>query len=152
MANSVSQAYRAAQSGTSASGGLDLEMVVEIEGLDELEEAFTEGSKRAVRKFLRSVEMKAAKVLKDHLSEEAPYRTGELSEDIHTQTVMGDGTMTVRVGPSKETFYGVFQEFGAPEANVPAQHWMENTAREHQDEVLEEYMNAVSEGLQEMKK
>jgi HK97 gp10 family phage protein len=131
---------------------VDIEIVTNIEGLDELEEAFTEGGKRAVKKFLRRVELKAAKVLKDALSEEAPYDTGELSEDIHTQTVQGDGALTVRVGPSKNTFYGMFQEFGAPEANVPAQHWMELAAKGHQDEVLDEYMAAVSEGLEDMKK
>ena len=133
-------------------GSIDLTIVTEIEGLDELEEAFTEGGKRAVRKFLRRVEMRAAKVLKDALSEEAPYRTGALSEDIHTQTVQGDGTLTVRVGPSQNTFYGLIQEFGAPEHNIPAQHWMEMTAKEHQDEVLQEYMDAVSEGLEDMKR
>ena len=142
----------AAAAGMQSAGKLDLEMVVDIQGLDELEEAFTEGSVRAVKKFLRQVEMKAAKVLKDALSEEAPYRTGALSEDIHTQTVMSDGAMTVRVGPSKETFYGMFQEFGAPEAHVPAQHWMELTAKEHQDEVLDRYMEALNEGLEDMKK
>ena len=129
----------------------DVEVITDIEGLDELEEAFTQGSKRAVKKFLRRVEMRAAKLLKDALSEEAPYDTGDLSEDIHTQTVQSDGALTVRVGPSKATFYGMFQEFGAPEANVPAQHWMENTAKEHQDEVLQEYMDALTEGLEDMK-
>lgn len=131
---------------------IEIQIVTDIEGLDELEEAFTNGSKRAVKKFLRRVEMRAAKVLKDALSEEAPYETGALSEDIHTQTVPGDGTLTVRVGPSKETFWGLFQEFGAPEAHVPAQHWMELTAKEHQDEVLDEFMAGVSDGLQDMKK
>jgi len=134
------------------SGQLDMQMVTEIEGLDELEEAFTEGSRRVVRKFLNRVEKRAAKVLRDALSEEAPYDHGDLADDIHIQTVMADGAMTVRVGPSKDTFYGMFQEFGAPEANVPAQHWMELTAKEHQDEVLTEYMAAVSEGLEDMKK
>ena len=38
---------------------LDLEIVTDIEGLDELEEAFTDGAKRAVAKFLRHVEMQA---------------------------------------------------------------------------------------------
>jgi len=137
---------------TQAGGSMDVEIVTEIEGLDELEEAFTSGGKRAVKKFLRRVELRAAKVLKDALSEEAPYDTGDLSEDIHTQTVQSDGALTVRVGPSKDTFYGMFQEFGAPEANVPAQHWMELTAKEHQDEVLQEYMDGLSEGLEDMKK
>ena len=131
---------------------MDVEVITEIEGLDELEEAFTEGSKRAVMKFLRGVEMRAAKVLQDALSDEAPYRTGDLAGDIHRQTVQGDGTLSVRIGPSQGTFYGLIQEFGSPIRNIPAQHWMEQTAREHQDEVLEEYMAALNEGLEDMKR
>jgi HK97 gp10 family phage protein len=137
---------------STGTGNLDIQVVTNVEGLAELEEAFTQGDKRAVRKFLRRVEQKAAQLLKTFLSDEAPYDTGDLSEDIHSQTIQGDGTLTVRVGPSKDTFYGMFQEFGAPEANVPAQHWMENTAKEHQDEILQEFMNGITEGLQDMKK
>ena len=131
---------------------INIQMVTEIDGLAELEEALTSGSKRAAQKFLTRAEKKAARVLKDALSQEAPYDTGALSEDIHIQSVRSEGALTVRVGPSKETFYGMFQEFGAPEANVPAQHWMEDTAKEHQDEVLQEFMDALTEGLQDMKK
>jgi HK97 gp10 family phage protein len=131
---------------------VDLDMVTNIEGLDELEEAFTQGSKRTVKKFLSRVEKRAAKVLKNALSAEAPYDKGDLSEDIHVQVIQSDGALICRVGPSKATFYGMFQEFGAPEANVPAQHWMEDTAKEHQDEVLQEYMEALSDGLKDMKK
>jgi HK97 gp10 family phage protein len=133
-------------------GTADFEMVTGISGLAELEEALTGGSKRAVKKFLLGAEKKAAKKLKDALSEEAPYDKGDLSEDIHISTTTSDGVLTCRVGPSKDTFYGMFQEFGAPEANVPAQHWMENTAVEHQDEVLQTYMECLSESLQDMKK
>ena len=133
-------------------GTISMDITTNIDGLAELEEAFTGGSARVVRKFLRRVELRAAKVLKTALSEEAPYKTGDLSEDIHTQTVKSDGALTVRVGPSKTTFYGIFQEFGAPEANVPAQHWMEDTAKEHQDEVLQEFMDGLTEGLEDMKK
>lgn len=131
---------------------IDLQIVTDITGLDELEEAFTGGSKRAVRKFLSRVEKKAAKILKDALSAEAPYDTGDLSEDIHIQVIQSDGALTCRVGPSKNTFYGMFQEFGAPEINVPAQHWMELTAKEHQDEVLQAFMDGLTEGLQDMKR
>lgn len=128
----------------------EITIITDIEGLDELEEAFTEGSKRAVKKFLRGVEMRAAKVLKTALSAEAPWDTGRLSEDIHTQTRQSGGALVVRIGPSRNTFYGLFQEFGTP--TEPAQHWMELTAREHQDEVLEKYFDALTEGLQDMKK
>jgi HK97 gp10 family phage protein len=130
---------------------IDIEVVTNIEGLDELEEAFTNGSKRAVRKFLRSVEMKATKPLVQSAKEFAPYETGRLEMDIHRQSVTGDGTLTMRVGPGKDAFYGQFQEFGAPEANVPAQHWLENAARASQDEVLEVYYSELSDALEEMK-
>jgi HK97 gp10 family phage protein len=131
---------------------LDVKIVTDIEGLDELEEAFTNGSKRAVKKFLRKVEMKAAKVLVDSAKEFAPYETGHLEGDMHRQVIQGDGTLTVRVGPSKDTFYGMFQEFGAPEANVPALHWLEQSAKAVEPKVLEEYVEAVNEGLEDMKK
>jgi HK97 gp10 family phage protein len=130
---------------------MGMEIVTNIEGLDELETAFTEGSKRAVKTFLRRVERRAAKVLQEALSESAPVDTGDLSGDIHISTKVTDGGLLTQVGPSKDTFYGMFQEFGAPEAHVPAQHWMELTAKEKQDEVLQEYMDALNEGLEDMK-
>lgn len=131
---------------------LDIEIVTNIEGLDELEEALTEGSRRAVKKFLRKVEMKAAKPLVESAKQYAPYETGRLETDIHRQTITNSDGMTVRVGPSSEAFHGQFQEFGAPEANVPALHWLENSARAVQDQVLEAYADALTEGLEDMKK
>ena len=131
---------------------LDIEVVTNIEGLEELEEAFTGGSKRAIVKFLRHVEMKAAKLLVDSAEKFAPYLTGRLEGAIHRQTVVGDGTVTVRVGPGPEAFYGIFQELGAPAANVPAEHWLENSARAVQQDVLAEYYEGLDESLGEMKK
>lgn len=130
---------------------IGIEIVTNIEGLDELEEAFTGGSKRAVKKFLRRVEMKAAIVLVKSAEAKAPEASGALETDIHRQTVQSDGALTVRVGPSKQAFWGLFQEFGAPEANVPALHWLEDSAKAVQDEVLAEYMAAVDDGLKAMK-
>jgi HK97 gp10 family phage protein len=131
---------------------IDITVVTGIEGLDELEEAFTSGSKRAVKKFLRRVEMRAAKVLQESAEKNAPYETGDLSERIRKQTVQGDGSLTVRVGPGKDAFWGMFQEFGAPEANIVGTHWLEQSAKEVQDKVLEEYYAGIREGLEDMKK
>jgi HK97 gp10 family phage protein len=132
---------------------IDIEVVTNIEGLDELEADLIEGGPRAAKKFLRRVEFRAANILKTAAEEAAPYRTGELEGDIHRQTVTDttDGTLTVRVGPSKAAWYGLVQEVGAPEENIPALHWLENSARGVQNEVLEEYMNAVTEALEGMK-
>lgn len=130
---------------------MDLEIVTNIEGLDELEEAFTSGSRRAVRKFLTKVEKRAASILKNALSENAPYETGDLAGDIHINSIVSDGALTVKVGPSQDTFWGLFQEFGAPDANVPALHWAEEAAKSVQDDVLQEYIDATTEGLEDMK-
>lgn len=130
---------------------IDIEIVTEIEGLDALEEAFTQGSKRTVREFLRGVEMKAAKPLMDNAKAAAPYETGRLEMDVHRQAVTSDGALTVKVGPSKDAFYGLFQEVGIPERNVPALHWLENSAREVQDEVLEIYYQQLGEALERLK-
>jgi HK97 gp10 family phage protein len=133
---------------------MSIEVVTNIEGLEELEEAFNEGSKRAVKKFLRSAEMKAAKPLVESAKQNAPYESGQLMGDIHRQSVVDEsaGTLTVRVGPSKETFWGLIQEFGSPEANVPALHWLEQSAVDVQDQVLEGYSEALTEGLEDMKR
>lgn len=129
---------------------LDIEIVTNIEGLDELEEAFTEGAKRAVKKFLRAVEMRASKPIVEAAKQTAPYRTGALEMDIHRESKVSDGSLTLRIGPSAETFYGLIQEFG--DAHVPALHWLENAARSVQDEVLQEFYDALKEGLEDMKK
>jgi len=128
---------------------IDLEIVTNIEGLDELEEAFTEGSKRVVKKFLQRVERRATKPLVESATQYAPYETGNLESEIHGQSVTGDGSLTMRVGPSSRGFYGIFQEFGTE--HIPALHWLENSARAVQDEVLEEYYAALSDGLEDMK-
>lgn len=54
---------------------IEIEVVTGIEGLDELERDFLEGSKRAVKKFLRHVEREAAQVLVDSAKDTAPYDT-----------------------------------------------------------------------------
>ena len=129
---------------------LDVTIVTNIEGLDELEEALTNGAARVVKKFLRSVEFKATKPLLDSAKQYAPELTGNLEMEEHRQTVTSDGALTVRVGPSSRAFYGMFQEFGTE--HIPALHWLENSARAVQDQVLEVYYQALTDGLEEMKK
>lgn len=129
---------------------VDIEIVTDIEGLDELEEAFTSGSKRAVKKFLQKVERQATKPLLASAKQYAPYETGNLEMEEHRESVTSDGALTMRVGPSSRAFYGIFQEFGTE--HQAALHWLENSARAVQSEVLEEYYDALNEGLEDMKK
>lgn len=129
---------------------LDIEVVTNIEGLDELEEAFTTGSKRAVKKFLQKVERQATKPLVESAKQYAPYETGNLEMEIHRESVTSDGALTMRVGPSSRAFYGIFEEFGTQ--HQAAMHWLENSARAVQNEVLQAFYAALSEGLEDMKK
>lgn len=131
---------------------IDIQVITNIEGLEEVEEAFTQGSRRAVKKFLRRVEMRAAKVLMESAKQFSPVLTGRLEDSIHRESVMGDGSLTVRVGPTKDAFYGLIQEFGAPEVHVPALHWLENSARAVQNEVLETFLVELQSGLEDMKR
>lgn len=135
-----------------APGTLDITVVTGIEGLGELEEALTNGSKRAAKKFLRKAEMQAAQILVESARSFAPEETGKLESDIGKQSVMMDDALTVRVGPRKSTFYGMFQEFGAPEIGQPAQHWLEESAKKVQDAVLQTLCDCLTEGLQDMKR
>ena len=132
---------------------IGIQVVTNIEGLDELEEALVNGSKKTAKKFLRGVEMKAATILVKSAKAYAPYETGQGEASIHKQTVVDtqEGSMTVRVGPSSIGFYLMFQEFGAPDANITALHWLENSAVAVQDEVLETYMSELGDSLDEMK-
>jgi HK97 gp10 family phage protein len=132
---------------------IDIEIVTLGEGWEELDADFKEGSKRAVRKFLRRAEMQATKPIVAAAKQSAPYLTGKLEGDIHRESILDpvQGTLTTRVGPGKDTFYGMFQEFGAPEANVPALHWLEDAARSVQEQVLQEFEKALTEGLEDMK-
>lgn len=129
---------------------VDIEVVTNIEGLDELEEAFTSGSKRAVKKFLQKVERQATKPLVASAKQYAPYETGNLEMEIHRESVTSDGALTLRVGPSSRAYYGIFDEFGT--IHQGATHWLENSARAVQNEVLEEYYDALKDGLEDMKK
>lgn len=132
---------------------IDIEIVTDIEGLLELEGALIIGGPKAAKKFLRQVEAKAAKVLQTSAKEYAPYRDGDLEEDINVQIITTPDVMTARVGPSQQTWYGLVQEIGATLQNggtVQALHWLEDSARAVQSEVLQEYYQAVNDGIAEM--
>jgi len=131
---------------------MDVTIVTNIEGLDEFEAACIEGSPRAVAKFLRTVHKTAAKVLKTSAELNAPIETGNLDRHIGVSTTTNTEGMLTRVGPDRSAFYGTFPEWGAPEHNVPATHWLENSAKAVQGEVLERYHEALALGLEELKR
>jgi HK97 gp10 family phage protein len=130
----------------------DIEVVTNITGLDELETTLNEGGKQAAVKFLRKVEKTAARIFQTAAEGTAPYDTGNLAENIGIGSSLLGDTLTVRVGPRPAAFYGLFQEFGAPEAHVPAQHWLSRAFDETKDEALNEVVNTATETLNDLAK
>lgn len=131
---------------------MDAQIITNVEGLAELEEAFTEGSKRAIFRFLMGVELKAADILVAAAKQNAPYEDGDLESSIGKQVTKAGGAVGVRVGPTKAGWYGLVQEFGAPEINQPAQHWLEEAAKGVADEVWDAFYNGLTKGLEDMKR
>lgn len=130
---------------------MSIEVFTEIEGLDELEDALVNGAPRMAKKFLGRVHKKAGEILVESASEKAPYQEGDLAGEIYANTTTNKDGMYTRVGPTKQVFWGLIQEIGSAEANVPALHWLEHSAEEVQDQVLDVYVQAIDDGLNEMK-
>lgn len=90
-----------------------------IEGLKELDEALAELPKATARNVLLRTLKKVAQPIADtaaHLAPDDP-RTGgkDLHSSILVQSVPAkkrENDVEVAVGPSQQTFYGMFQEFG----------------------------------------
>ena len=88
-------------------------MATKIRGLDPL--------KKNLAKFMNSVEVKVlgdvitagAEVMQGGMSMRAPVATGALAGEIEIEVnLRRAGYVLVKVGPSPESFYGIFQEFG----------------------------------------
>lgn len=113
-------------------------MPITIDGLSELSEMLTHESARTAKRYLLNVAKPAAEVVLDAMKETAPELTGRLEEELTYQSKFtggGEGTtLTVKIGPARPTFWGMFQEFGT--ATEPAQHWIQRAWESCQDSVL----------------
>jgi HK97 gp10 family phage protein len=127
-----------------------------IDGLDELEQKLNElapaAAKRAVRRSVRE----GLKVFQTAIEEKAPRDTGHLAESINigTKTTGGDGEDTTGgilgvVGPAKDAFYALFQEFGTKHQH--AQPFITPAYEENKDVVLQVFRNTLNEELEGLK-
>lgn len=116
-------------------------MGIEIDGLAELSEILTTKTAAAAKRYLKRAGDAGAEVFKTAAEESAPTGIGILEELIVTKThwESGDGTteLTIDIGPAKQAYWGMFQEFGTQEvegtdkngkrfvhAAQPAQRWL----------------------------
>lgn len=85
---------------------------VRIRGAEELARSF-QAHGVDVQRGLVGVTMAAAMVIREAAAAKAPRRYGTLSDEMMIGEPKIDGwKVTVGVGPSKNAFYGRFQEFG----------------------------------------
>lgn len=112
-------------------------MPITIDGLSELSQMLTQESVRTAKRYLLNVAKPAAAIVVAALEESAPEETGRLEGGIDFQSRFsgGDGTtLTIKIGPARNTFWGMFQEFGTHDQ--PAQHWMAGAWERCQDKCL----------------
>lgn len=112
-------------------------MPIVIDGLSELSEKLTHESVRTAKRYLLRVAKPAAEVVIDAMRETAPEETRRLEDELTYQSKFtnGDGTtLTIKIGPARATFWGMFQEFGT--RNQPGQHWIARAWASCQDKCL----------------
>lgn len=126
----------------------DDEIVVTIEGLDELEKTLTEDTRKAAMRFLRRVEKKAAAVFQQEAERTAPIDTGFLAEHIVVETHVTDDTMEAKIGPTKQAYYGRFQEFGTK--YQAGRHWLQRAYEASKEEALQVFIDEAKAMLEEL--
>lgn len=120
----------------------------------------------AAKKYLSRAGEAAASVVEEALKESAPVGVGILEESIVAKKnwIDGDGTtLEISVGPTKQAFWGSFQEFGTQEvsgidkdgkpfhhAAQPAQHWMGRAWEGCRDKALDAFATEAIGILQDL--
>src|SRR5262245_16626103 len=86
--------------------------MAEITGLDELLAAFTALPEAVRVNVLQDVCLAGAQVIQAGASARAPRLTGALAADIRIDMELIAEGFVAKIGPSKRSFYGLFQEKG----------------------------------------
>jgi HK97 gp10 family phage protein len=130
-------------------------MPIEIEGLEKLSDMLSNIAPTAARRYMRKAVGTGATIVQGELKESAPAHIGVLEESI-VQKASWDTSddsseiLTVDIGPTKQAFWGMFQEFGTQDVvgvdkngkkfhhtAQPAQRWMTNAWLGCRDRVLD---------------
>ena len=127
-----------------------------VEGLSELEQKLKELGPKQAKKAFREAGARAAEIWANEMASLAPVgdphragvSPGTLRESIGF-SIRASGvneTLTIHVGPSKEAFWGTFNEFGTKD--MPARPFARPTFMDHQDDVLKLFADILWEELQ----
>lgn len=141
-------------------------MAIVIDGLKELSDKLASMPATAAKRYLSRAGEAATEVVVEALQESAPVGIGILEKSITSQKKWLDGaetTMDISVGPSKQVFWGMFQEFGTQEVSgvdkngkkfhhtaQPAQHWMSRGWESCKDKALDAFATEAIGILQDL--
>ncbi len=123
-----------------------------LNGVEELEGKLNKLARDVQRKLLTTALKNAADLTRERASELAPVRTGRLKKEEIIVKVGAESTLdhaVVRVGPSKDAFYGLFQEIGT--IHMTARPFLRPAFEETKTQVYEkaakEFIEAVNEAI-----
>lgn len=103
-----------------------MKVELRVAGLSELKRKLERVQVHARGRVISAALMRAAEPIRRDAEANAPKRTGRLGRGMQKDVLETSPTSAiVAVGPEEDEFYGVFQEFGAPGQNVPAQPFLE---------------------------
>ena len=123
-------------------------MPITIGGLSDLNDMLKNQSVRTAKRWLLQCAEPAAHVVEQSMQATAPAATHKLENEITHASRFSDTGLTVRIGPSKDTFYGTFQEFGTRWQG--ALHWMARAWEACQDRCLSVFGTEAIARLQDM--
>ena len=119
---------------------------VAISGQKEVDWALDVLSKSMPRPFLKGVMLGAAKPLVKSMKRNVRKDTGELKKGVKARVKKRlRKIVVVKVGPSKDQFWGMFQEFGT--AHHGAHPWMRPAWEENADQMLQYIVAALATQL-----
>ena len=111
----------------------------------------THESARTAKRYLVNCAKPAAEVVISALDETVPVATGKLEGALDYQTRFENGegtTLTVKIGPTNEAWWGSWQEFGTH--TQQGQHWMGRAWEGCQDKVLSVFATEMLARLADM--
>lgn len=129
-------------------------MPMEIEGLAELSDRLENMPRRAAKRYINKIVDPGIELLEQALKDTAPAQIGILEESIvHKKSFEDSGgstILTVDIGPTRQAFWGIFQEFGTQEVEGQSkksgrhfrhsaqegQHWMTRAWESNKEKVL----------------
>ena len=121
-------------------------MAAMSDGFDELDAALAKLPDMLQVELLGLAVAAGAEVLRDGAERRAPRLTGDLAEGMTYQLTAHRDGVTASIGPDKDSFYGLFQEFGT--SHQPARPFLRPTVDEDGARAVSAIAQKLKEGLE----